>query len=207
MSRRKKIGIMGGTFDPVHIAHLILAENAYRAFALDSVMMLPSGVPAYKKSGGRVITPAEHRIAMLEAACRDIPYFFISDMEIKREGNTYSSDTLAILREENPDTDYSFILGGDSLLSIDSWHDPAYVLANCSIIAAARDGVPMEIYEEKAKELEERFGARISFMDIPRLDLSSTEIRSRVSSGLSVKYLVPGGTEEYIKEHRLYLQR
>ena len=142
---------------------------------------------------------------MLEEACRDIPYFCVSDMEIRREGNTYSSDTLAILLEENPDTDYYFIIGGDSLLAIDTWHDPAYLLANCCIIAAAREETALDIYEAKAEKLRDRFGARISFMDIPRLDLSSTEIRKRVRGGLSVKYLVPGGTEKYIKEHGLYL--
>ncbi|MCR4672850.1 MAG: nicotinate-nucleotide adenylyltransferase [Lachnospiraceae bacterium] len=205
MGTRKKIGIMGGTFDPVHIAHLVLAENAYRAFGLDSVIILPSGHPAYKITGGREISCAEHRLAMLEEACRDIPYFRVSDMEIKREGNTYSADTLEILTRENPDTDYYFIIGGDSLIKLDTWHDPASLLKNCIIVAAVRDVAPIQACEEKAADLRERFGARIEFMDIPQLDISSTEIRRRVHDGLSVKYLVPAGAEEYIKEHGLYL--
>ena len=113
MSRRKRIGIMGGTFDPVHMVHLTLAENAYHSFGLDEVLMLPNGDPPHKTD--KIITPAVHRLAMLQLAVAGIPYFRISDMEIRRKGYSYSSVTLEELKKAHPDTDYYFIMGADSL--------------------------------------------------------------------------------------------
>lgn len=132
MSRRKRIGIMGGTFDPVHMVHLTLAENAYHSFGLDEVLMLPNGDPPHKTD--KIITPAVHRLAMLQLAVEGIPYFRISDMEIRRKGYSYSSVTLEELKKAHPDTDYYFIMGADSLFQIETWHEPAVIMADCVIL-------------------------------------------------------------------------
>ena len=133
MSRRKRIGIMGGTFDPVHMVHLTLAENAYHSFGLDEVLMLPNGDPPHKTD--KIITPAVHRLAMLQLAVEGIPYFRISDMEIRRKGYSYSSVTLEELKKAHPDTDYYFIMGADSLFQFEHWKGPEEI---CRILARPR---------------------------------------------------------------------
>ena len=130
MDRRKRVGVMGGTFDPVHIVHLILAENALKQFDLDEILMLPNGDPPHKT--GKKITPASHRIAMLRLASEGVAYFRVDDMELRRAGYSYTSVTLKELREAHPDTDYYFIMGGDSVFQIETWHRPEEVMSQCS---------------------------------------------------------------------------
>lgn len=203
MSRRKRIGIMGGTFNPVHMVHLILAENAYRAYDLDEIIMLPNGDPPHKTD--IEITPAADRLAMLELAVKDIPYFRISEMEIKRQGYSYSSVTLEELNKEHPDTDYYFIMGADSVFQIETWHDPATVMANCIILASIRNHTPVEELKKQMAYLEKKYGADIRLLDIPDLELSSSEIRRRVGSRQTIRFMVPDDVCRYIKDHKLYI--
>ena len=189
MSRRKRIGIMGGTFDPVHMVHLTLAENAYHSFGLDEVLMLPNGDPPHKTD--KIITPAVHRLAMLQLAVEGIPYFRISDMEIRRKGYSYSSVTLEELKKAHPDTDYYFIMG-------------AVIMADCVILAAMRNHTPDDVFKKQMDYLEAKYHADIRFLNIPDLALSSSEIRHRVREHQSIRFMVPEGVREYIEEHQLY---
>lgn len=203
MSRRKRIGIMGGTFNPVHMVHLILAENAYRAYDLDEIIMLPNGDPPHKT--GMEITPAADRLAMLELAIKDIPYFRISEMEIKRRGYSYSSVTLEELHKTHPNTDYYFIMGADSVFQIETWHDPATVMANCIILASIRNHTPVEELEKQMDYLKKTYGADIRLLDIPDLELSSSEIRRRVNNRQTIRFMVPDAVCQYIEAHQLYI--
>ena len=202
MSRRKRIGIMGGTFDPVHMVHLTLAENAYHSFGLDEVLMLPNGDPPHKTD--KIITPAVHRLAMLQLAVEGIPYFRISDMEIRRKWYSYSSVTLEELKKAHPDTDYYFIMGADSLFQIETWHEPAVIMADCVILAAMRNHTPDDVFKKQMDYLEAKYHADIRFLNIPDLALSSSEIRHRVREHQSIRFMVPEGVREYIEEHQLY---
>ena len=192
MSRRKRTGIMGGTFDPVHMVHLTLAENAYHSFGLDEVLMLPNGDPPHKTD--KIITPAVHRLAMLQLAVEGIPYFRISDMEIRRKE----------LKKAHPDTDYYFIMGADSLFQIETWHEPAVIMADCVILAAMRNHTPDDVFKKQMDYLEAKYHADIRFLNIPDLALSSSEIRHRVREHQSIRFMVPEGVREYIEEHQLY---
>lgn len=203
MSRKKRIGIMGGTFNPVHMVHLILAENAYRTWELDEIMMLPNGDPPHKTD--IKVTPAADRLAMLQLAVKDIPYFHVSEMEIKRQGYSYSSVTLEELKKSHPDTDYYFIMGADSIFQIETWHEPATVMANCIILAATRDHTPAAGFKAQIDYLREKYGADIRLMDIPDLELSSSEIRRRVKNHQPIRFMVPDPVKEYIENHQLYL--
>lgn len=203
MGRRKRIGIMGGTFNPVHMVHLILAENAYHAYDLDEIIMLPNGDPPHKSD--RIVTPAAKRLAMLQLAVKDIPYFRISEMEIKRRGYSYSSETLEELHKIHPDTDYYFIMGADSVFQIETWHDPATVMANCIILASIRNHTPVEDLKKQIEYLKSKYGADIRLLDIPDLELSSSEIRRRVSSRQTIRFMVPDAVCEYIKANGLYI--
>ncbi len=193
---------MGGTFDPVHMVHLMLAENAYRDYCLDSVLMVPGGSPPHKKD--RTVTPAKDRLAMLELAVDGIPYMKVSDMEIRRGGYSYSSVTLAALREAHPDTDYYFIMGADSVYQIETWHEPASVMSSCIILAAVRGHTPQERLKARIGYLAGKYGADIRILEIPDTDISSTGIRERVAEGRSIRFMVPDPVIAYIENTGLY---
>jgi nicotinate-nucleotide adenylyltransferase len=193
---------MGGTFDPVHYVHLMLAENAYRQFDLDEVIFLPSGDPPHKT--GRRITPDTIRCEMLRLAVDNVPYFTVSDMEINRSGYSYSSDTLTELHRLHPDTDYYFIMGGDSVFQIESWHEPEIVMANCIILAAIRDQVSMEDFKKRIAFLTETYHADIRILNLPDIMLSSSEMRKRCHEGQSIRFMTPDPVVSYIKSNGLY---
>ena len=202
MSRRKRIGIMGGTFDPVHMVHLTLAENAYHSFGLDEVLMLPNGDPPHKTD--KIITPAVHRLAMLQLAVEGIPYFRISDMEIRRKGYSYSSVTLEELKKAHPDTDYYFIMGADSLFQFEHWKGPEEICRLATLVVAVRDHVSEEKLDAQILHLKEILGARIEKLDTPNIDISSETLRSWIASGHSLRYYVPNPVISYIEEQRIY---
>lgn len=197
-----KIGIMGGTFNPVHTGHLLLAQTAYNEADLDKVMFLPNGISYMKKNTN--VLKAAHRLKMVELAIMDNPAFFASDIEIKRAGNTYTCDTLLQLKDENPQNHYYFILGADSLFSIENWKNPQIIFENCTILAAVRDGVSGARMQEKCKELMARFAADIKLLPFPETDISSTEIRALCAKGKSIRYMVPEQVRMYIEENGLY---
>ncbi len=212
----KRIGIMGGTFNPIHNGHLSIAQSAKDQFALDQVLFMPSGVPYMKNL--REVLPASVRYEMTALAIRNIPYFAISDMEAASEGNTYTCDTLQKLKVLHPDTAYYFILGADSLYGIETWRHPELIFQNCTILAAVREErtdikpVPhvsgqcllQNQLARQAQYLREKFHASIALLEISGIDISSTRIRALLREGASVHGMVPEAVEAFILENHLY---
>lgn len=200
---RHRVGIMGGTFDPVHIGHLMLAERAYEQFDLETVLFMPSGNPPHKRNRNDV-TDAMDRLEMVRLAIQDNPHFSLDAEEILRGGYSYTNETLRILREENPDTDYYFIIGGDSLMSFDTWVRPDVIAANCILLAAVRDGLDTKTMELKMQELQKRYGADVRLLHTPDVDISSSQIRTWNQESRSIRYFVPDAVLQYIREKGLY---
>lgn len=203
-SQRKKVGIMGGTFDPIHTGHLILAEAAYESFDLDYVLVMPNGNPPHKP--GQVQASMEERIRMTQLGILDNPHLVLSDFENTPQDYHYTYETLEYLKQENPDTDYYFILGADSLMSFESWREPGRICKNCIILAATRDGMKPGQLEAQIEHLEKRYDAVIYLLGTPNIDISSHMIRERRSQGKSIKYYVPAAVEAYIIEKGFYQQ-
>ncbi len=199
---KKKVGILGGTFDPIHLGHLILAENAYSSFDLDVVLLMPSGNPPHKSADE--ITSKEHRNTMVQLAIDDNRHFKISLFEQEREGFIYTADTLKLLKENNEDCDYYFIVGGDSFMSMDKWYKPEQIFENAVILAAVRDDVDDAALKERADFYKQKYNADIRILKIPAIEISSSVIRDRVKVGKSIKYLVPKDVERYIYNNKLY---
>jgi len=200
---RRRIGIMGGTFDPVHIGHLMLAERAYEQFQLETVLFMPSGNPPHKRERSDV-TDAFDRLEMVRLAIQDNPHFSLDAEEILRRGYTYTNETLQILKSKNPDTDYYFIIGGDSLMAFDTWMKPDVIAANCTLLAAVRDGLNIQTMEQKMNDLHERYGADIRLLHTPDVDISSSQIRMWIQNGRSVRYYIPDAVLTYICNKGLY---
>ena len=199
-----RIGIMGGTFNPIHLGHLILAENAYRQLSLDVVWFMPSGKPPHKKNSE--ILPNEDRVRMVELAIQGVPYFELSLLEINREGVTYTVDTLEYLTETRPEDSFFFLAGADSLYQFETWREPARILELCHFAAARRDSVVYADIEAQAEYLRSKYQASVSLIDIPEIDLSSSDIRERIGRGDTIRFLVPEAVEAYLTEHRSYLE-
>jgi nicotinate-nucleotide adenylyltransferase len=193
-----KVGVLGGTFDPVHVGHLVLAERARDELSLDLVLFVPAGDP-WRKSH-REITAAEHRLAMLRLAVEGNDAFGVSDIEIKREGPTYTADTLATLAAERLDDEFYFIVGADALADMPNWHEPERIVDHARLAVAPRD-----VQEANIAALAlPAIAGRIVQFTMPPLAVSSTEVRERIAAGRSVRYLVPGRVLEYIDAQSLY---
>ena len=202
--RIKKIGIMGGTFNPIHIGHLLLAENAKDNFALDEILFIPSGCSYMKKTSE--VADRQTRYEMTRLAIADNPSFSISDIEVKREGNTYTYETLLQLKEQQPETEFYFIVGADSLFSMETWKKPEIIFENCILLAAVRDDKKRKDLEAQILYLKEKFHARIHPISMQEISISSTDIRNRIKEQRSVRYMVPEQVVSYIKEHQLYME-
>lgn len=197
-----RTGIMGGTFNPVHIAHIRMAEEAYRQAGLDRVVFMPSKNPPHKKDIH--IIPEKHRRAMLKIAINGIPYFEYSDFEFKREGITYSSETLELLHRQHPFEEYFFIMGGDSFFQVESWHMPGKIMEHAVIIAINRGRACRKQMEAQADKLKNRYNAKILIAEMPQMDISSSCIRKIILSGGDASMYLPEGVWEYIKNNRCY---
>lgn len=202
--KRKKVGIMGGTFDPIHTGHLILGENAYEQFALDGVLFMPSGNPPHKKD--RQGASNEQRTEMVRLAVEDNPHFRLSLEEMHELGYIYTSKTLQRLTEKNPDTDYYFIMGADSLMYFEKWHEPEVISALCTVVVAVRDHLSDEQMDAKIRELSDSFGTRIRKLETPNIDISSHQIREWVSEGKECRYYLPEKVRRYILREGLYVE-
>jgi nicotinate-nucleotide adenylyltransferase len=193
------IGVFGGTFDPIHLAHLAVAEGARDALDLERVLFVPAGVPPHKP--GQAITGAAHRLAMIELAIADNAAFAVSRVELDRPGPSYTVDTLAALAAVH--ADLTLILSAEAFAGLPDWRDPVRVLGMARLAVAPRDG-----YAELGPAfLEERFpgvSTRVVFLDGPRIRLSASELRDRAAAGRSVRYLVPDAVAAYIGDHGLY---
>jgi nicotinate-nucleotide adenylyltransferase len=189
-----RLGIMGGAFDPIHIAHLVTAQEALLQFGLDEVMFLPSGRPPHKR---RRLAPAEFRYLMVAVATASHPRFSVSRLEIDRPGVGYTVDTLEQLTDTlPPDSQIFFVTGADAVLDILTWKDPARVLELCTLIAATRPGFDLSRLSAALASLGPHVvgpspDSRVRVMEVPGLDISSSMIRERLAAGLPVRYLVP----------------
>ena len=199
---KHKIGVFGGTLDPLHIGHLIIAQAALEELGLEKVVFIPSGRPPHKAN--RVGAADYQRIEMLKSALEGDPRFEIDLIEIGSEEYTYSYVTMRKLTEMHPENDYYFIVGEDSLRDLNRWRNPEILAGCCTIAAAGRKGFSDISIDELIMKRQEELGGRIVHIECPVIDLSSSEIRKRVSEGRSVKYFSPDCIEEYIKENGLY---
>lgn len=198
-----KIGIMGGTFNPIHNGHLIVAEDVRVKCGLDRVLFITSGQPPHKPNSE--VIDANHRYEMVCRAVSSNPFFEASRIEIDRSGYTYTVNTLQQLRTEyGVGTDFYFIIGADNIPELITWKEYERVFQMCEFIAILRPGHDWPALEAEIKSYEEKFGARIYLVDSRLIDISSTEIRERCKRGKSIKYLVPDEVEEYILENSLY---
>ena len=193
---------MGGTFNPIHIGHLIIAERAREQFDLEEVLFMPCGMP-YMKDTSELL-PSDIRAQMVSLAIEDNPFFTLSTIEIEKEGSTYTYETLEQLRGENPDTEYYFILGADSLWTISDWKEPERIFANCHILAAVRDDKSAQDMTKRINFLKNKFDARISLLKTGLIEISSSSIRDSVKKETSIRYFVPKDVHEYIIENKLY---
>lgn len=202
MKTGKKIGIMGGTFNPVHYGHLLIAEEARIFCDLDEIIFIPSG-SSYMKDADEIIS-GRMRIAMTALAIEENPHFSLSDMEIKRIGNTYTYETIEELKTLYPDAAFFFILGADNLFSVEKWKYADKILKNCTLIAAARGKKSEEELNAKADYLRKKYQSEILILPEKKVDISSTEIRERIQKGMSVRHMTPDKVLSYISEHQLY---
>ena len=193
---------MGGTFNPIHTGHLLLAENARSVFGLDEILFIPSGC-SYMKNQSE-IRSSDERLHMTELACSDNPHFHVSSIEIEREGYTYTCDTLTQLNDLYPENDYYFLVGADTLYAMESWRNPDIIFRKAGILAAVRDGKGMEELQKQADYLNQKYHARVSLIPSCNVEISSSEIRSRCRQGLSIRYMVPEPVRKYIEENKLY---
>ena len=211
-----RVGIFGGTFNPIHLAHLRSAEEVREAQQLDRVLFIPSATPPHKRQDG--LAAAEHRLAMVKLAIAGNRRFGVSTVEIDRGGRSYSVDTLRLLRTQIPAARFYFILGIDAFREIATWKDYRSLFGLCDLVVTSRppyperslrSALPVAVrtefcYRRAIKVLEHRTGNRVIFQRISGLDISASVIRDRLGAGRSVRYLVPTAVERYIARHRLY---
>ena len=196
----RRIGVFGGTFDPVHLGHLIIAEELRYRLQLDRVLFLPARKPPHKTD--REITGEELRVAMLELALADNPCFVISAVDLERAGPSFTADSLEILWRQYPGASRYFLMGQDSLRDLPTWHDPNRIARQAYLGVALRPEVRLDV-EAVVRQVPEARG-RIELVSVPLIGITSQEIRRRVREGLPIRYQVPAEVECYIVQHGLY---
>ncbi|ADL34175.1 nicotinate (nicotinamide) nucleotide adenylyltransferase NadD [Butyrivibrio proteoclasticus B316] len=198
----RKIGILGGTFDPIHNAHLLLGESAREQFGLDRVIYIPNNLAHMPHR--TEVSGAEERYQMVKMAINDNPYFTCSRLEIDKPDGSYTIDTITDLKNMYPGDELYLILGADSVLGIDSWYRASDLLKSCIIIAATRYDDDVAALDKKRRELQSIYGADIRILNFNRIDISATDIRERIKKGRSVRYMLPDGCIEFICIKGLY---
>lgn len=200
----RRIGIVGGSFDPVHLGHLIVAQDALERLELTEVLFIPAAIPPHKKHVRQVA--AEHRINMLKLVTEPDLRFTTSDIEIQRGGVSYTIDTVQTLQEQIPDAEWTLIVGSDTLVDLHTWYRIDELLDLCNVATFVRPGESRVDEIERKVGLPDRYKKRLleHLVDAHQVDISSTEIRMRVAEGLGIRYLVPPEVEMYIYEHGLY---
>lgn len=188
-------GLMGGTFDPIHIAHLVMADQAVGQFGLARLIFVPAARPPHKC--GDAVAPFEDRLEMVRRAIAGRPHLTVSDIEARRPGPSYTIDTVRAVARELPGEALTFIVGADSLAQLAAWKLPDELLTECRFVVAPRPGFSID-------DVSPRFRDRVFTLDMPSLDVSSRDIRDRVRRGVSIRYLVPPEVEAFIREKKLY---
>lgn len=202
----KKIGILGGTFNPIHCGHLIMAETIRESFDLDKVLFIPSGQPPHKSD--HIIEDAESRYEMVQRAVASNRFFEASRIEIDREGFTYTIDTLKMLKKEyGSKTKLFFIIGSDVIPELKTWKEHNEVFKMCDFIVTVRPGCDDETVEADFKQVKDDYEINIIMTESPRIDISSSSIRERLQNGETIKYLVPENVEHYIYTKGLYRKK
>ncbi len=197
-----KIGIMGGTFNPIHLGHLVLSEYIREGLELDKIIFIPTGNPPHKDNNK--VEKAFHRKAMVELSIRDNPYFFLSDIELNKKNKSYTIDTILSLKELYKEDTLSMIIGADSLFSIETWRESSRLLEEIDFVVADRVLRKKENLIEEINRLNYKYNSNISHLDTPLIEISSTEIRNRVLENKSIKYLVKEDVREYIIKNNLF---
>ncbi len=202
MDAGAKLAVIGGTFDPIHYGHLIAAEHARVQLGIDKVLFIPTGRPPHKTS--QAVTAWEHRLRMLQLATSDNPAFGISSLEEPKGEFSYSIDTIRRLRSLNPASLIYFLMGADALLTIDTWKDYQQLITLCCFVVVTRPNYVIDRSHPVLNTLPDEWWQEMRQVEIPAMDISSTDIRSRVAAGKTIKYLLPRQVEEYIYDHDLY---
>lgn len=197
----KKIGILGGTLDPIHNGHMSMAKCAREQLSLDKIIIMPTPNPPHKNA--KNISDANIRLFMVKIAIENIDYLEYSDFEMKREGIIYTSDTLELFIKENPDSEIFFIMGADSLLAIETWHKPEKIFEQCKVVVVDRDNSDEKI-NKQISYLQDKYDAQIIYLNMPMVDISSTNIKERIKNNESINNLVPKKVEKYILQNKLY---
>lgn len=201
----KRLGIMGGSFNPPHIGHFLMAETAMTKLELEKVLFIPTGKIVYKPENERA--SGIHRYKMLKTVVERNPGFCITDMEIVQPETTYTANTLKRLKAALPDTKLNFIVGADSLDYMDRWYKPTTIFELCTVAAMKRSSIPEEKFLDKVQYLKNTFSADIKIVDMPYVDVSSTELRERIQKGKSIRYLCDDEIIEYISKNKLYIKQ
>lgn len=199
---KQKIGIMGGSFNPIHIGHLHLAESARIEFGLDLVIFVPTGDNPFKHKNDGI--DREHRYRMVELAIASNPYFAATRIEIERYGNSYTIDTVRELKSRLPEDDLFLITGADIVFELPKWREAEELMQSVAFISAYRPGYPKRKFDRQIKTLQKKYGARIYKLLSSEMDVASTDIRKRLSNNQSIRYLIPENVEAYIRENHLY---
>lgn len=195
----KRVGIMGGTFNPIHLGEMLIGENAYETFDLDEILFVPRGSIYYKED----LLDEKTRITLTGIAIEDNSHFALSTIEVDR-GDSFTYQTIETLKEKNPLNTYFYIVGYDTYVDMPTWKNPDKIFSEVEIIVAPRLGVPEELVEKTTKELEEKYNAKIHFLHFNCLDISGTSIRDRVKKNKSIRYMVHYKVIEYINKFNLY---
>lgn len=196
-----RIGLFGGTFDPIHIGHLILAEEARFQLGLDRVYLAPVGDPPHKPTQG--LTPIAHRLLMVELATADMPWLGVSRLDVDRPGPHYTNDTVQLLRQQvGPTTELYFLMGMDSLRDLPSWRDPRWLIQQCTLVVLTRHDI--ELDWSKLESALPGVRERVVLLDMPELEIASHTLRDRIRRGAPICHQVPRLVEAYIAKHRLY---
>lgn len=198
-----RVGVFGGTFDPIHYGHLVAAEEARSILKLDKVLIVPAGQPPHKTA--LPITPPEHRVAMVQLAIASNPAFVMSRVDLDRPGPHYSVDMVTRLRRELGPGDMYLIVGMDSLMDLPGWHEAERLMGLCYIVGVNRPGYTYDL--APLEKSVPGISAHIQVLEAPQLEIASHELQERVRRGLPIKYQVPDAVEEYIHQHKLYASR
>lgn len=199
-SEKENIGILGGTFNPIHIGHLLLAQNAINCLNLDKVIFIPAGIPYFKNP--REIAAKNDRLEMVRLSIKDNPQFEMSTIETDKEGNSYTCDTLEELI--NDDNNYYYIIGADTLFSIEKWKKPEVIFNKATVVCAHRNGYTSEQLKKQADYLSQKYNGSVLILDIKEIEISSTAIRQLIFDKKSTRYYLNSNVIDYISDHNLY---